>query len=191
MQGDVLDYRSRLWVVGNRKGRWRIARHWHCHTCEDTRHRTHTLVWSVSTHGFRVGWWHGLDTATLGQLGEWRSRRNSIHDQHSRPWRGSWCRVSYRRYGKVRKDRAGGGMNNSRWKINRQTSVSRCTVRTNWPWISPHTVTGHLTGCTLDSSIRISRVWTSLDQLLMINGGLTDLVTKSFYICFRQLLTLT
>jgi hypothetical protein len=29
---------------------------------------------------------------------------------------------------------------------------------TNWPWMSPQTVTGHLTGCTFDSSIRISRV---------------------------------
>lgn len=30
-------------------------------------------------------------------------------------------------------------------------------ARTNWPWMSPQTVTGHRTGCTFDSCIRISR----------------------------------
>lgn len=31
--------------------------------------------------------------------------------------------------------------------------------RTNWPWMSPHTVTGQRTCWTLDSSINISRVY--------------------------------
>ena len=42
--------------------------------------------------------------------------------------------------------------------------------RTNWPWISPHTVTGHLTGWTFDSSISISRVYEELQQSYQINN---------------------
>ena len=40
----------------NRRGPWKIARHWHFRTFASTHRRIRTLGWFVETHGFHAKW---------------------------------------------------------------------------------------------------------------------------------------
>lgn len=66
-------------------------------------------------------------------------------------------------------------------------------LRTNWPCMSPQTVTGHRTGCTLDSSMRISLVWAgrraSTEKAVDERAG-TDLLAELFDVGLCELFAL-
>ena len=61
--------------------------------------------------------------------------------------------------------------------------------RTNWPWMSPQTVTGHLTGWTFDSSIKISRAFFVRVRQLGPEGESAGahLVAQSLHVQLREL----